>query len=209
MNYRFLKIFILLLLSCQAAFASGLDITQRPKIGLVLSGGGAKGFAHIGTLKMLDSLNIPVDCIAGTSMGGIIGALYAIGYTGLDLEKLADRDDWQEIFTDVPPRQSLPFFQKEQEGKYQLEFGLRGFKPIAPSGLIFGQRLSLLFSSLTFPYERITDFDRLPIPFRGVAVDLVTGNEVVIKNGSLAKAMRAIMPFPPSSVRLNGAIRCL
>lgn len=169
---------------------------DRPKIGLVLSGGGAKGFAHIGTLKMLDSLQIPVDYIAGTSMGGIAGALYAIGYNGLDLEKLASRNDWQEIFSDKPPRAELPYFQKKETGKYQLEFGLQGLKPTTPSGLIFGQKISLLFSSLTFPYEKITNFDHLPIPFRCVAVDLVTGNHVVLKSGSLAKAMRATMAIP-------------
>ncbi|MCI0515176.1 patatin-like phospholipase family protein [candidate division KSB1 bacterium] len=169
---------------------------ERPKIGLVLSGGGAKGFAHIGILKLLDSLQIPVDYIAGTSMGSIAGGLYAIGYSGFDLEKIAERDDWQEIFTDNPPRPMLPFFQKEQTGRYQLDFGIKGLKPVTPSGLIFGQKISLLFSSLTFPYEKITDFDRLPIPFRCVAVDLVTGNSVVLKSGSLAKALRASMSIP-------------
>ena len=169
---------------------------DRPKIGLVLSGGGAKGFAHIGTLKMLDSLQIPVDYIVGTSMGGIAGALYSIGYNGYELEKLAYRKDWQEIFTDKPPRAMLPYFQKKDTGKYQLQFGLQGLKPTTPSGLIFGQKISLLFSSLTFPYERISNFDQLPIPFRCIAVDLVTGNQVVLNSGSLAKAMRATMAIP-------------
>ena len=139
---------------------------NRPKIGLVLSGGGAKGFAHIGTLKMLDSLQIPVDYIAGTSMGGNAGALYAIGYNGFDLEKLALRTDWQEIFSDKPPRAELPYVQKKETGKFQLVFGLRGLKPIIQSGLIYGQKISLLFSSLTFPYERISNFDGSP-PING------------------------------------------
>ncbi|HEX9974225.1 MAG TPA: patatin-like phospholipase family protein, partial [bacterium] len=192
----FLSFLVSSLIFTQSLFAQIGDSPKRPKIGLVLSGGGAKGFAHVGVLKMLDSLQIPIDYIAGTSMGSIAGALYAIGYSGIDLEKLAYRSDWQEIFTDKPPRPDLPYFQKEQTGKYQLEFGVQGVKPMPPSGLIFGQKVSLLFSSLTFPYERITDFDQLPIPFRCVAVDLVTGNQVVIKNGSLAKAMRASMAIP-------------
>lgn len=196
MNSRSLRMVFFVLLFSHVVLAFSQSTAQRPKVGLVLSGGGAKGIGHVGTLKMLDSLQIPVDCIAGTSMGGIIGALYAIGYNGLDLEKLFDRNDWQEIFTDIPPRPMLPYFQKEQVGKYQLEFGIRGFKPVPPSGLIFGQKVSLLFSSLTFAYERIADFDRLPIPFRCVAVDLVTGNEVVLKSGSLAKAMRSTMAIP-------------
>jgi len=176
-----------------SAFA---ETSGRPKIGVVLSGGGAKGFAHVGLLKMLDSLHIPVDYIAGTSMGGIVGALYSIGYNGLELESLAYRKDWQEIFTDKPPREILPYFQKKETGRYQLEFGFDGLKPTAPSGLIFGQKISLLFSSLTFPYEHIGNFDELPIPFRCVAADLVTGNMVVLQKGSLAKAMRSTMSIP-------------
>jgi predicted acylesterase/phospholipase RssA len=196
MNLRLIFLIFLLALPLQSTQAEEETTVNRPKIGLVLSGGGAKGFAHIGTLKMLDSLKIPVDYIAGTSMGAIAGALYAIGYNGLDIEKLTSRKDWEEIFTDLPPRPELPYFLKEETGKYQLTFGLRGFKPTTPSGLIFGQKISLLFTSLTFPYERVTDFDRLPIPFRCVAVDLVSGNEVVLKGGSLAKAMRASMSIP-------------
>ncbi len=174
----------------------GAALIDRPKIGLVLSGGGALGFAHVGTLKLLDSLEIPIDYIAGTSMGGIMGALYATGYSGAELEKLAARTDWVEIFTDTPPRRTLPYCERQETGKYQLEFGLDGFTPHAPSGLIFGQKISLLFSSLTFPYEHIHDFDKLPIPFRCVAVDLVSGSPVVLKSGSLAKAMRSTMAIP-------------
>jgi predicted acylesterase/phospholipase RssA len=187
------SIFILSLFWISLTYANPND---RPKIGLVLSGGGAKGFAHIGTLKMLDSLQIPIDYIVGTSMGGIAGALYAIGYNGHDLEKLVQRSDWKEIFSDEPPRTELPYFVRKETGKYQLVFGLKGLKPVTPSGLIYGQKVSLLFSSLTFPYENINDFDKLPIPFRCVAVDLVTGNQVVLKSGSLAKAMRATMAIP-------------
>ncbi|MBN1894063.1 patatin-like phospholipase family protein, partial [bacterium] len=169
---------------------------DRPKIGLVLSGGGARGFAHIAVLKMLDSLEIPVDYITGTSMGGIAGALYAIGYSGVELERLSFRTDWIEIFTDQSPRHLMPFFQKRETGRYQVEFGISGLLPNAPSGLIYGQKVSLLFSGLTFPYERVDDFDRLPCPFRCVAVDLVTGNPVVLGSGSLSKAMRATMAIP-------------
>lgn len=181
------------LISVATISASSVD---RPKIGLVLSGGGAKGFAHIGTLKMLDSLQIPIDYITGTSMGGIVGALYAIGYDAAELEKLALGNDWQEVFTDLPSRVFLPFFQKKDTGKYQLEFDLKGFQPVPPSSLIRGQKVSLLFSKLTFPFEHISDFDNLPISFRCVAVDLVSGREVTLKRGSLAKAMRATMTIP-------------
>lgn len=169
---------------------------DRPKIGLVLSGGGARGFAHIGVLKMLDSLEIPIDYIAGTSMGGIIGALYAIKYSGADIEALVSETDWKEVFTDSPERKHLPFIQKKVSGKYQLELGFMGLRPTAPSGLIYGQKISLLFSGLTFPFEGITDFTKLPIPFHCVAVNIITGDQVVLKRGSLAKAMRATMSIP-------------
>jgi NTE family protein len=168
----------------------------RPKVGLVLAGGGAKGFAHIGTLKLIDSLHIPIDYIAGTSMGGIVGALYAIGYDGLTLEKLSFATDWQEIFTDIPPRRDLPYFLKKETGKYQVNFAVQGIKPAAPSGLIFGQKITLLFSSLTYPYEKVSDFDDLPVPVRLIAVDLPTGQQVTLCKGSLAKAMRATMSIP-------------
>ena len=170
--------------------------TDRPKIGLVLSGGGARGFAHVGVLKMIDSLEIPIDYIAGTSMGGIIGALYAVGYSGQDIEALISATDWNEVFNDDPKRSVLPFFQKKDTGKYQLEFGLQGLRPLPPSGLIYGQKISLLFSGLTYPYERFTDFTQLPVPFHCVAVNIVTGTQVVLKRGSLARAMRATMAIP-------------
>lgn len=198
MMIRYFKTLLLVFLLCYTVMPakSETEATARPKVGLVLSGGGAKGFAHIGILQMLDSLNIPVDYIAGTSIGGIGGALYSIGYNGDDLESLMTDLDWDEIFTDRPPREQLPYFQKKDVGRYQLEFGLDGVKPVTPSGLIFGQKISLLFSSLTFPYEQVDNFNELPIPFRCVAVDLITGNEVVLKDGSLAKAMRATMAIP-------------
>lgn len=166
------------------------------RVGLVLSGGGAKGFAHIGALKLLDSLHVPVDAIAGTSIGAIIGALYAVGYSAKELEHMALTLDWRAIFTDTPPRRTLPYFQKKDTGRYQLEFGLKGLKPLPPSGLIRGQKVLLLLSRLTFAYEHVDDFDALPIPFRCVAVDLVSGNEVVLRRGSLARALRASMSIP-------------
>ena len=187
---------IIVFLIVLVCFDLHAEETARPKVGLVLSGGGARGFAHIGILKMLDSLEIPVDYIAGTSMGGIIGALYAVGYSGLEIETLVKQTDWREIFTDSPARTELPFFQRKETGKYLLEFGLQGMKPVPPTGLIYGQKISLLFSGLTFPYESIHDFTRLPIPFYCVAVNIARGEQVVLTKGSLSKAMRATMAIP-------------
>ena len=169
---------------------------ERPKIGLVLSGGGARGLAHVGILSLIDSLNIPIDFVVGTSMGGIAGALYAIGYSGEEIEELAIRNDWLELFSDVPPRDMLPYLEKKDDGKFQLEFDMVDFRPVPPSGLIRGQKISLLFSKLTYAYEHISDFDQLPIPYRCVVVDLITGEEIVLKSGSLAKAMRSTMSIP-------------
>jgi NTE family protein len=168
----------------------------RPKIGLVLSGGGAKGLAHIGVLKLIDSLQIPIDYVAGTSMGGIVGALYSIGYSGAEIEHIVGQTDWDALFSDKLERNRLPFLQKKDIDRYQLRLGLDGFTPVIPSGLISGQKISMMFSRLTYRYSHISSFDQLPIPFRCIAVDLVTGNEVVLDSGSLALAMRATMSIP-------------
>ena len=187
-HYILIGLCILLLSQTNAA--------QRPKIGLVLSGGGAMGFAHIGVLKILDSLQIPIDYIAGTSMGGLAGALYAVGYTGEEIEQIVRTVNWQKSFSDRPPRSMLPYFQKQDAEKYQFELGIKDFLPLGPGGLIVGQNITLLLSRLVFDYAEIADFDSLPTPFRCVAVDLITGNEVILKSGSLAKAMRSTMAVP-------------
>jgi len=169
---------------------------NSPKIGLVLSGGGSKGFAHIATLKALDSLNIPIDYIAGTSFGAIVGAMYALGYSGKQIEKMALATDWYEVQNDEPERKFLPYFRKKDTGKYQLDFGLKGVKPITPTGLIYGQKIILELSKWTRNYEQVYDFDKFPIPFRCNAFDIISGKEVIIKEGSLANALRASISIP-------------
>ncbi len=169
---------------------------ERPKVGLVLSGGAAMGFAHIGALQLIDSLNIPIDYVAGTSMGGLIGALYAIGYSGDEIERIALDMDWEHMFTDNPPRNQMPYFQKIDAGKYQLEFGIENWLPAPSSGLVKGQNIGLEITGLTYPYEHITNFDELPIPFRCTAVDLNSGKLIILQEGSLAKAMRSTMSIP-------------
>ena len=169
---------------------------KRPTIGLALAGGGAKGFAHAGVLQLIDSLDIPVDFIAGNSMGGLVAALYSIGYNGKDLEEYTKSLDWNVVLNDNTKREELPFIQKKKTGLYQLSVGLKGYQPTAPSGLIYGQNVQMEFLKITAPYEDVNNFDDLPIPFRCVAVDLVTGKEKILKNGSLAKAMRSTMSIP-------------
>ncbi len=169
---------------------------KRPTIGLALAGGGAKGFAHTGVLQLIDSLDIPVDFIVGNSMGGLVAALYAIGYSGKELEEYTKSLDWNTVLNDNPTRDELPFIEKKKTGIYQLSVGLKGYQPTAPSGMIYGQNVQLEFLRMTAPYEDVYNFDDLPIPFRCVAVDLVTGKEVILKDGSLSKAMRSTMSIP-------------
>ena len=169
---------------------------NSPQIGLVLSGGGSKGFAHIATLKALDSLNIPIDYIAGTSFGAIVGAMYALGYSGKQIEQMALATDWYEVQNDEPERKFLPYFRKKDTGKYQLDFGLKGVKPVTPTGLIYGQKIILELSKWTRNYEQVYDFDKFPIPFRCNAFDIISGKEVIIKEGSLANALRASISIP-------------
>lgn len=194
---KYIKIFLLIILIFSFLLA---EITEndytRPKIGLVLSGGGALGFAHIGILEVIDSLNIPIDYIAGTSMGGIAGGLYSLGYNGYDIEQLVHTIDWIDIFTDMPERKYQSYFQKKDDGKYQFIFGFSKGEISLPTGLIYGQKISLLLSNLSSKFEQIDNFDDLPIPFRCVAVDLITGNEVILKKGSISKALRATMSIP-------------
>ena len=173
-----------------------LHAENLPKIGLVLSGGGSKGFAHIAILKALDSLNIPIDYIAGTSFGAIVGAMYALGYSGKQIEKMALATDWYEVQNDEPERKFLPYFRKKDTGKYQLNFGLKGVKPVTPTGLIYGQKIILELSKWTRNFEQVYDFDKFPIPFRCNAFDIISGKEVIIKEGSLANALRASISIP-------------
>jgi len=185
---------ILLLMVLGSSLAQ--DLPTRPKIGLVLSGGGARGFGHIATLQLIDSLNLPIDYIAGTSMGGIMGALYSIGYDGVEIEQLVRKMNWEYFFSDEPPRQIIPYYKRRIDGRYQFEFEIKGGRPIPPDGLISGQKILLALSELTFAYENVGNFDDLPIPYRCVAVDLISGEEVILGSGSLSKAMRATMSIP-------------
>ena len=171
-------------------------VEGRPRVGLVLSGGGARGLAHLGFLAVLDSLEIPVDCVAGTSFGGIAGALYAAGYGGREIETLARVTDWEDLFEDMPARRELPFTQKWASGRYQTRLAARGWRLAGPSGLVVGQKIGLFFSRLTFPWRDLRDFDDLCLPFRCVATDIVTGEEVVLGSGSLPLAMSATMAVP-------------
>jgi NTE family protein len=183
-------------------FCLGLSSAQaepaRPRIGLVLSGGGARGAAHIGVLKVLEENHVPVDAIAGTSMGAVVGGLYASGLSAADIERVMTSVDWQDAFRDSPPRSSLNFRRKLEDQTYLVKFplGLQGGEFRLPRGLVQGQKLTQILRGLTLPVAQIEKFDDLAIPFRAIATDIVTGDRVVLDHGDLTTAMRASLSAP-------------
>jgi NTE family protein len=168
----------------------------RPKIGLVLSGGGAKGFAHVGVLKIIDELGIPIDYIAGTSMGGLIGGFYAIGYSAVDIEKIILSQNWEELLSDNVSRNFVPIYEKKDFERYILSFPIKPKGIELPGGIVEGQNVINLFERLTIDFHNETDFKKLPIPFICVATDLETGEPVILDKGYLPLAMRASMAIP-------------
>jgi len=173
-------------------------VAQRPRIGLVLSGGGARGLAHLGVLRVLEELRVPVDAIAGTSMGAVVGGLYASGMSVDEIEALVSTLDWRESFQDKPPRQDLDYRRKQEERRFLVRlpvgFDDGGFR--LPRGLVQGQKLTQVLRRETLPVIDIHDFDLLPIPFRAVATDIETGEIVVLGEGDLTEALRASMSAP-------------
>jgi NTE family protein len=187
------------------------DGTDRPSIGLVLSGGGARGAAHVGVIRVLEEMNIPIDCITGTSMGSIIGGLYASGMTTDELEHTLLTLDWDDALQDDPKREHRPFRRKREDDEFlvQASPGISDRGEIKlPSGFIQGQKLGLVLKQLTLPAAGIDDFEELSIPFRAVTTDIATGHEVVLASGDLATAMRASMSVPGafSAVEIDGKL---
>lgn len=182
---------------------------QRKKVGVVLGGGGAKGVAHIGVLKVLEEAGIPIDYVAGTSMGAIVGGLYAIGYTPAEIDSMVLEQDWTMLLSDRIKRSSLTFPEKENAERYilSLPFG-KEKKDRVIQGMIMGQNLMNLFSNLTIGYHDSVDFKQFNIPFACVAVDVVDGKDYVFDKGSLPLAMRASMAIPAvfAPVRLDSMV---
>ena len=169
---------------------------QRPKIGLTLSGGGAKGLAHIGILKALDSAGLKVDYITGTSMGSIIGALYAVGYSGDDIEKLAKKIDWSVLLSNQSSLQAMVMQEKNEYGRYAVELPWINHGFGLPSGVVEGEELWLKFAELFFPVYNIKDFNRFSIPFKCVSADLATAEAVISDSGEIVTAIRSSMAIP-------------
>jgi NTE family protein len=212
--YVFICILVLFMFDAgNAAFAVDApeaEKPRRPKIGVVFGGGGAKGAAHIGVLKVLEEQKIPVDYIAGTSMGAIVGALYASGLSADELEKVITAIDWKDVFSGDPDRRDIDYRRKREDYEHLtgLAVGIKNGKVAMPKGLVKDQKVNVLFEMLMLHTSDIDDFDKLPIPYRAVAADLETGEMVVLKGGRLADAARASMSvpgaFPP--IELDGRL---
>jgi NTE family protein len=187
-----------LIASCLWSTAGNAAGPGRPRICLVLSGGGARGMAHIGVLKVLEELGVPIDCIAGTSMGAVVGGLYASGMSAAEIDATMRSVDWQEAFRDAPPRQELDFRRKQDDRNFlvRLPLGLKHHHLLLPKGFIQGQKLQETLRQLTLPYSNTTSFDQLPTPFRAVATDLENGDAVLLDRGDLSIAMRASISAP-------------
>lgn len=198
----FIFLYFLFLQTVLAQDATEVDdetaTSSRPRVGLVLGGGGARGAAHIGVLKELERLQIPVDAIAGTSMGAVVGGLYATGMSADDLEDLVSSLDWAGALSDKPNRKDLSFRRKQDDSQSPIDFelGVRGTELVLPKGAIQGQKLDLLLRELTFDVSHIRKFDDLPIPFRAIASDIERGEIWIMDGGNLAQSIRASMSVP-------------
>ncbi len=186
------------LVHAQSAPTAPADASKRPKIALVLSGGGARGAAHVGVIKVLEELRVPIDMIAGTSMGALVGAAYASGTPINELETRFKTTDWNDVFNDSSPREDRSFLRKEEDQVHllKLEMGVKDYSVRLPAGAISGQKLDGLFSQVTRFAPGFIDFDKLPIPFRAVGTDAESGRMFVFNEGRLPDAMRASMSVP-------------
>jgi NTE family protein len=182
----------------------------RPSVGLVLSGGGARGFAHIGVLKVLEENRIPVDYIGGASFGGLVGALYAMGKTPTEIEALIEGLDWDKLFSSTTAFDNLSYRRKEDRRNIPGPIPLRGPPDDLklPTAFNSGHEIGLLFDRVTLPYARVTDFGDLPIPFRTVGTNMADGTSEELKSGSLSRSLRATMSIPGvfAPVEIDGKI---
>jgi NTE family protein len=179
--------------------ADAIPSPGRARIGLVLSGGGARGAAHVGVIRALEQLHVPIDAVAGTSMGAVVGGLYAAGLSGAEIEEVFRRLEWQDLFRDRAPRRDL-VYRRKQDDRGILAPGALGVRSgegvVLPMGLVQGQKITQALRAATLRVGTIEDFDRLPTPFRALATDLETGEAVVLRSGDLATVLRASMSAP-------------
>jgi NTE family protein len=206
------KTLFLVLLTALSSAGNAYEVAfeERPKIGLVLSGGGARGAAHVGVLKILEELRIPIDYVAGTSMGAIVGGLYASGMSVEEIASVIGSTDWKGFYSDRQPRSERSLRRKSDGNGFLVDFDV-GFKNgglVFPLGLVQGQKFEIALRRWLLPVATVKDFDRLPIPFRAVATDVAKGELVLLGSGDLASAIRASMSAPGAlkPVRLDGRL---
>lgn len=171
-------------------------LRQRPKVGVVLSGGGAKGFAHIGALKVIEEAGIPIDYVAGTSMGSIVGGLYAVGYDPDMMKKLATEQNWERILKDEMPRKFMPIEKRVDDRHYLLSLPYKDGKFKIKRSMVDGVYVNMLLTRLTMPAYKNRDFSTLPVPFLCIGTDMITADPIEFRSGSLAQAIRSSMSIP-------------
>lgn len=210
LHVRCLTVSLAVLVMAGAGFAYAYQEPSKPRrtLGLVLSGGGARGLAHIGVLKVMEEAGLRPDYITGTSMGAVVGSLYALGYSARELEAIITAQNLPALLQDQVARGDLSLDDKEDLGKYLGSFPIRRGRVTLPTGLISGQNVSLLLSRLLLPARHIRDFHRLPVPFECLATDIETGKAVILDHGYLPEAVRASLAIPTlfTPVELDGRL---
>lgn len=188
----------LLLVAIPAPTALSGQELDRPRIGIALSGGGARGIAHVGVLRALEELHVPIDVIGGTSMGAIVAGLYASGLSPDEIETALVEVDWERVLSDKPLPGALEFRRREDDRRYvwEMEMGVDSDGLQVPGGLIAGQELGELLRRHTFAVSAVEWFEDLPTPFVAIATDVRTGLPVVLRGGDLPSALRASMAIP-------------
>ena len=196
MNKKTIILTLFILASLSAKAQNEVQENPKPKVGLVLSGGGAKGLAHIGVLKVIDSLGLKIDYVAGTSMGSIIGALYASGYSGKQLDSIFQAIDFDNIINDDLPRSSTTFSERDNIEKYAVKLPFNDFKIRLPSALSRGNNTYSLFLKLLLHVNTVDDFSKLPIPFFCIATNIETGKQIILNKGNLTQSIMASGALP-------------
>lgn len=196
MHQRYIRLLILLCFLLPHFVSGQSSTSNRPKIGYVLSGGGAKGMAHVGVLKVLEEVGLQPDYITGTSMGSIMGGLYSIGYSAEEISRIVETIDWGSVLTNEIPADQVVIDRKGDYNRFLTEIPVYKGGPELPSGLIEGQKLSQLFSDLSWRQAGVNDFNEFPTPFTCIGTDILRGELVAMNSGDLSSAMRASMAIP-------------
>ncbi|HAF29232.1 MAG TPA: hypothetical protein DCG75_09320 [Bacteroidales bacterium] len=196
MRLKIVVVLLVCLSSINGLLAQEPDTLRTPKIGLVLSGGAAKGIAHVGVIKVLEKIGITPDYITGTSMGAIVGSLYALGYTANEISEINKNADWEKLLSDRIPLNEVVFEEKYEYKRYLFGLPIRNYEFKLPSGVIEGQQLEKFLASAMWPLPELDSYDSLPIPFRCMGVDLISGKTIEFDSGNLAESVRASMSIP-------------